>query len=372
MQISVADPVFQTKIVIVMLVLAVILTAKKKPAESAFGTSFTNELKGVAILMVIFSHVGYFLFSDHSFSYPLSVAGGKGVDIFLFLSGFGLTASALKSNLSIKGFYRKRLPKIFIPMWVVLAVFLVLDAVLLSRHYHLAIIISNFFGFFPSADIWLSVNSPLWYFSAILFYYLLFPLVFSKRLAILSALFLLSLGYFLSDLKLPVSADVLKLYKLHYLAFPLGMVFATFLQYIRDHPLNLPPIPRLDALFAKFFAIVLLIGVFCYTAIYSGVGGEPVTEQLISLGSLGCLVIIFYLKGFYSRFLTLLGIYSYELYLFHWPLMSRYDFLYKRFSASVATVLYFTLLLIIGFFLKMLVNRLVAIMTLWKTPYAIK
>ena len=66
-------------------------------------------------MMVIFSHIGYFLDAGKQFTYPWSVAGGVGVDIFLFLSGFGLTMSALKTDLGIFQFYIKRLPRIYLP-----------------------------------------------------------------------------------------------------------------------------------------------------------------------------------------------------------------------------------------------------------------
>lgn len=367
MQINIVDPVLQTQIFTVLLALAVILSVRKKQIGTSFDSKLTNELKGVAILMVMFSHIGYFLVTDHRFLFPLSVAAGKGVDIFLFLSGFGLTISALKSSLTIKEFYLKRLKKIFIPMWLVLAVFLLMDAVIMHRFYPSAGLTQNILGFFPSADLYKNVNSPLWYFTLILFYYLLFPLCsldfIIKRVPAVSVVLILGLGYFLIQVDLPVAPDVFKLYKLHYIAFPLGMFFATMLHHIRNHPPTLPQVPRVDALFAKLFLIIISTGVFCYLAIHSGVGESPLKEQLISLVSLGCLLAVFFLKGFYSRLLTLLGAYSYELYLIHWPLLSRYDFLYGRLPAWLATLLYIVILLTLGVAVNKLTSRFVAIIS---------
>ncbi|MFA5776010.1 MAG: acyltransferase family protein [Patescibacteria group bacterium] len=220
----------QTIFFIVLLLLVVVLTIKKSVKGGGFSTTLTNGLKGVAILMVIFSHVGYFLTSDHTFLYPLSVAGGIGVNVFLLLSGFGFTTSALKSSISLKEFYFKRLKKIFIPMWVVLGPLLILDFLVLGRHYGFKTVLDSFLGWFPRADVFLDIDSPLWYFTAILFYYLLFPLIFSKRQPFLSAILMLLLGCILVDLKLPVVVDVLKLYKLHYMAFPFGMLLAILLR----------------------------------------------------------------------------------------------------------------------------------------------
>ena len=108
MEISVADPFLQTIIFAVPLFLAIFLTVRKDKNPNELSIDHTNELKGIAIMMVIFSHIGYFLDSKDAFLYPLSVAGGVGVNIFLFLSGYGLTISSLKSSLSVFGFYYKR------------------------------------------------------------------------------------------------------------------------------------------------------------------------------------------------------------------------------------------------------------------------
>jgi len=39
----------------------------------------TQELKGLAILSIVFAHIAYMLVSDSRFLYPLSVAAGVGV-----------------------------------------------------------------------------------------------------------------------------------------------------------------------------------------------------------------------------------------------------------------------------------------------------
>jgi peptidoglycan/LPS O-acetylase OafA/YrhL len=64
------------------------------------------------------------------------------------------------------------------------------------------------------------------------------------------------------------------------------------------------------------------------------------------------LVAAFVTKDFYSKFLTLVGEYSYEIYLIQWPIMYRYDFLYKNLPASLATVLYIFVFIGIGIVIK--------------------
>jgi peptidoglycan/LPS O-acetylase OafA/YrhL len=363
MQINTPTASFQTLFFVVIFLALVILTTKKTPKPYEFTPAHTAELKGVAILMVLFCHIGYFLFSDHSFLYPLSVAGGVGVNIFLFLSGFGLTSSALKSRKTILQFYRKRLPTIFLPMWLVLIATLCLDFFIHGRSYGLLTIIHSILGFFPVADIYTSLNSPLWYFTFILFYYLLFPIVFFKKYPLFSAGLVLGLGLGITQFQLPVAADVLKLYKLHVVAFPLGMAFATIVESggyakVKDGLAGLLAANH-SRLLIRQFVLVTLGFLFCYTCIHSGVGGSLWMEQAVSLLSVAALVIIFLIKKFQSSLLILLGKYSYEIYLIQWPLMYRFDFIYRHTPPYLGTILYLMVFVGIGIGLNRLVKKAV-------------
>src|SRR5258708_6334643 len=121
--IPISDALAQTQIFIVILTLVLLLTLKiRKPLT--FDNSLTEELKGFAILAIVFSHIGYFLVTDHQFLWPLSIAAGVRVNLFLLLSGYGLALSFSKNPLSIKDFYLKRLLKLFIPLWIVLVALL--------------------------------------------------------------------------------------------------------------------------------------------------------------------------------------------------------------------------------------------------------
>ena len=112
MLINISDPFLQTLIFSAALSVALFFSVKKEHRPFELSPDHTNQLKGIAIMMVIFSHIGYFLDSGKTFLYPLSVAGGVGVNIFLFLSGYGLTLSELKHHHGILGFYLKRLRRV--------------------------------------------------------------------------------------------------------------------------------------------------------------------------------------------------------------------------------------------------------------------
>lgn len=353
--INIADPVLQTTIFSILLLATIIFTIKKTN-EKGLAFSYTNELKGLAMLMVILGHAGYFLFSDHRFLFPLSTVSGVGVDIFLLLSGFGLTFSQLKEKSSIGNFYKTRLKKIFTPMWTVLLLLLILDFFLLGKTYSTSSITQNFLGFFPQADIYSNIDSPLWYFSFILFYYLIFPLIFWVKKPILSIILMFGISTVAVLLPLPVNDSVLNLYRLHILAFPLGMVLALVLSKI-------PVINMLQNLkfIFKYILVIVSAFIFGYLAINSGVGKGLIIEQLVSLVTMTAFLIAVLLIPFQSKFLIIFGIYSYEIYLIQWPLVYRYDFLYKYLPASVATFGYLFIYLILAFGLNKFVKLIYSI-----------
>jgi peptidoglycan/LPS O-acetylase OafA/YrhL len=354
MQIQVIDPVTQTIFFSVAFFSLVALTIRKSTTSDFFPVSTTNELKGFAILAIIFSHIGYFLSTDTKFLFPLSILAGVGVNLFLFLSGFGLTLSQIKKPLDLKEFYLKRLLKLFIPLWLILIIFLVIDKLILGVAYPPEIIKNSFLGWYPQADIFLSFNSPLWYFTLILFYYLLFPLFYIKKYPILSpillvlfSLWLFSQKWFLdTSFPLTIKEDVFDLYKLHFIAFPLGMFVAIVTRDFKAIK------PRLG-----LFFISLLFIIFVYTAFNSGVGEGKKIEQLISLVTMFAIILIFMIKNFEIRFFTIFGIFAYEIYLIHWPILLRYGYLYKLFPAWFATLAYLLVFLVIAFLLNCLIAR---------------
>src|SRR5207248_1216100 len=76
------------------------------------------------------------------------------------------------------------------------------------------------------SDLFYGVNSTFWYFSWILFFYLIFPILFNRKYPLISALLILAVAFGFTNLDLPIKTDVLKLYKLHLWAFPFGIIFA--------------------------------------------------------------------------------------------------------------------------------------------------
>ncbi len=366
MQIDIQNPVQETLIFSIIFLTILFLTFKKSTKTTLFDISQTNELKGFAMLAIIFSHIGYFLSKENQFLFPLSILAGVGVNLFLFLSGFGLTLSALRKPLSVMQFYKKRLVRLFIPMWIVLVIYLLMDFFLLQRTHPMMETIQNFFGFFPTSYLFFGVNSTFWYFSWIFFFYLIFPILFNRKYPFFSSLAILVVAYLFLQLKMPINDDVWKLYKLHLFAFPLGVLFATLLSEEHGYIFhNLRDFLSLKLHFfkplkpvIKVVLEILVVLIFAYTAYYSGVGKEINVEQTTSLITVTSITLIFLFKKITFRLFEFFGIYSYEIYLIHWPLLSRFDIIYKNFQPFVATLLYLAIFLGLGFLLKILVDKI--------------
>lgn len=359
MTVSIDNVISSTYIVIAIFLLAIFLSIKKKKNQEFFSSVVSQELKGLAIFMILFGHIGYFLVTDHRFLFPLSIAAGVGVNLFLFLSGYGLSTSAMRHPLTIWQFYKKRLAKLFIPMWLALLFFLLLDYLILQRTYSLSYIALAFVGWFRTADLATDINSPLWYFSFILFYYLLFPLVFSKKYYWASALFIYLSSYFLlQGHETSRFVDIINLFKIHLLAFPLGVLLGGL--YAQRHRLSrLVKVLRafihhekISHLIGYYTLAIILLAVFVYTAYHSNVDTKPLKEQVTSLITLSAILLIFLMKKFSIKLFSLFGFYSYEIYLLHWPIIYRYDLFYRYLPAWLATMLYLVLFIFLARLLK--------------------
>lgn len=359
MLIPIQDAVRQTALFIPILVALVVFTAQKKQTVALDKTTSTS-LKGFAILGVLFAHIGYALVQDTRFLFPLSIAAGICLNLFLFLSGYGLTQSMMEKPLSIWTFYKRRLDKILIPFWISLILFLILDTIILNRFYPWTEIVQSFFGFFPRADLYTSLNSPLWYITFILANYLVLPLVFIRRAPMITGVLMAVIGAIATFiLPLPVTEGVRDLYRIHILAFPLGIVAADLVskKYSKISLWTEKLRLRLEKMDWCTLGVRLLLAIglgyiFANIALNHAEIGKGWAEQTMSLLAAASLLGAFLISPFESRFLFVIGLYSFEIYLLHWPIMSRYDLFYGRVPASIATLLYLLFLLGMGYGLQ--------------------
>ena len=89
--------------------------------QNLLDKSFTNALRGLAILFIMAAHLGAGSFHNRFFT-PL---GSIGVAMFLFLSGYGLTESYKRNGLT--GFWLKKVMRVALPylLWILIFHFVV-------------------------------------------------------------------------------------------------------------------------------------------------------------------------------------------------------------------------------------------------------
>ena len=381
------DTILSTNIVIAVVLLVLFLTFKKSQHTDVFPISVTNELKGLGILTVVFAHFAYMKVTNADFLFPLSIIAGVGVDLFLFMSGYGLSVGMLKRPMKTLDFYKKRVIKIFIPFWVALIIIFAADAIFLKEYYmatsltttgeggSIALyIFRSMLGFFPTALGFGDVNSPFWYITWMIMFYLLFPIVFFKDKPWLTALILAVIATIIGTFN-PGDLGDNWLHRLHTLAFPMGIIAAWLLQvkegeenkfvtFIKEFRLKKVGLLR-------YLIIALMFVVVYYVSQNTTANSWPTVtaifvksfyvEQLMSLVIMMAFIVIFVLKKVDNKFLAIYGVYSYEVYLIHWPLMGRYDFFFDYLPSWAAVICWLVAFILVS----MLLNKIVKPISAW-------
>ncbi len=366
MLIPVSDPVHSTWIVVAAFLAALLLSFRRTTHDGLFPVPVTQELKGLGILAIVFAHISYMLVTDNTFLYPLSIAAGVGVDLFLFMSGFGLTTGMLKKQMPALEFYQRRLVKVFIPFWIVLVALFIADYLFHDIDYSPEYMLQSFLGWFPRASAFEDVNSPFWYISWMLMFYALFPLLFMRERPWLTAILLavIANAFALAD---PLELQVNWLHRLHTNAFSLGMLVAWWinanpskvktLEWFRNHSGGIGRYTIVGAalFFAGYMACHNTAGNWPrFADLLDSAGFDPgfFVGQCTSLLTMAALIVFFSMKKFDNKFLYVYGVYSYETYLLHWPLMSRYDIFFQYLPAWAATILWITVFIGVGWLLQ--------------------
>ena len=273
-----------------------------------------DELKGLAILLVVLYHAGGVLVWQNL------LHGDLGVDIFVILSGIGLTLSARTATEPTVTFMRRRLLRIMPAYWIALTLYWAVNSHYLQHHYTPTNIVLHYLGIHGwFGDIYaMSINDSFWFITLIITLYLVFCAVHSLgndlgRLLFVGGAFSWAFAYAMFStgqagsfghlgLRVPgffaglVIGQLLRDGRLTLkLDWPLfgGLVLFAYLPYLQGF-----------IFFSPIAALALMAG---FTFIWKRFAPKPVLESS-------------------SRVLTFLGNHSLEIFLLHQPLIREYNY----------------------------------------------
>ena len=279
---------------------------------------YTNFIRSVAILFVIIHHVGNY--SGVSIFTPL---GGIGVALFLMISGYGLNESYNRKGLS--GFWKSKLIRVLIPCWLIDCIFAVIN--------------------WRTFELWDFIQCLLcikidWYIRYLFYWYFAFyvfcrfvPQYRTLLMAITSAVMLCILP--------GIEAE-------QSLSFITGYLLSL-------HNINTQP-NRWQRISFLFFVFGIGFLAIKQTPLIRELYGT-IIYNLVELGlkwNIAFFIILFgynlYKLNFVSRFLSITGLMSFELYLIHCKLLPL--------VRNGYTVLNITLFFVITYILSYILYRL--------------
>jgi membrane-bound acyltransferase YfiQ involved in biofilm formation len=345
-----------------ILSLLILISFRKTEREQPLSILQTNQMKGIAILIIIVHHVGLALGSPGYLS-PLLYLGFPSVAIFLVLSGYGIFLSIEKKGLN--NFFSKRVMRVYIPFILAMTCkVLIFDYFILNKRSSVGNSLLNIF----LAPATLDMN--MWFIVYILFWYCITYVIFSlNKLNKYKIFYLFLTAIFVCILPAPDT------WLNNPFSFPFGCWIAANSKIIIEKLENLlaGQKPKLSSIFAhvknnlkhyiETFTLYLSFGiVFLHlwlwmkvpssadAKIYSPIIYYPLLDIVahaiigISFATLiiGLIILLGKLK-IRSTFLNFLGENSFELYLVHGTLLS----LFKLMSALGFAVTFFVYFIIV-------------------------
>lgn len=267
-----------------------------------------DELKGVAILLVVLYHAGGVLVWNNY------LHGDLGVDMFVILSGIGLALSA--SYRGAGPFLARRLWRIMPTYWIALTLYAWAGTYFLQHHYSATNLLLHYLGihgwFGDSYAV--SISDPFWFITLILTLYVLFcvlrGLLDRPAQLLLAGSFIsvaVALGCFFWN-----QPGVFGFLALRIPGFFLGLLIG---QLLKTGRLVLP----------IGLALATALFVFVYVPYTRGIVFHPTVAGLAVMGFYA-FVLRRVISSGPQRVLKFLGDHSLEIFLLHQPLIREYNF----------------------------------------------
>lgn len=188
--------------------------------------NITEIIRGIAISFVVLGHILGGVF-DITTTHITMLLGTGGVNMFLFLSGYGSFRSYRLNGMVMKPFWSKKITKIFMPYGMITLIYYIY-LILVHKSPGRIYLLKNIL----CIDFTRAIDGTMWYMSYILIWYLVFFIVFYFDYNMLYKLGLLGLigsnfsAYWLNNLFQDCSYQ----FSINAYSFPVGVLVA----YVMD------------------------------------------------------------------------------------------------------------------------------------------
>lgn len=292
---------------------------KKAEAQRLLSKDQTDEIKGIAIILVILGHLWVHVVGI----IPKLIFGGEAVAMFLILSGYGLTSSYGNRKVQYGAYIAARIKRVMIPYWIITVILVTLDYLLLNRTYNIQDIVMTMLGVNINMET-RYIDYVRWFITFILIWYAIYLLAVSLFSDKMRGLFLYAVAavFFLTDYY------ILHMGFYQFAAFPVGCTLGLYLAQI-EKSLSRQPFRYL------VLAAFILSGTAVYKIMLSSVlhasmptiMGKALDE---AIGILFCLAVVaavgtLGIIGYRSTILCYLGAISYELFMLHGAFLIKYN-----------------------------------------------
>lgn len=287
----------------------------------------TNFAKGVALMLILLHHLfysGHYVFDLANFQLwaTLSVLAKICVAMFVILSGVGLARSWAAKKNSLAVFYRRHISKIYMTYWLIWLLFVPAGAVFFDRSMadiygtgaYLKPLAVNILGF----QLFSGVNLAWWFVGLIVILYLLFPLLFWAVKRWNMAFVVFTFGFYF----VPQFG-----YYLQFWVFPfvLGIWTAqnNILEFLKNHNF-------LEKGWTFIWGIVVLSAARLYLVSGHHAGMDTFVDALLAFAVIAAGYVYCKEDFVFYAFVTLVGVNSFNIFLFHGFLYEHYfsDFTY--------------------------------------------
>lgn len=300
------------------------LNMKKTKAQRLLSKDQTDEIKGIAIILVILGHLWVHVVGI----IPKLIYGGEAVAIFLILSGYGMTSSYGNRKVQYGAYIAARIKRVMIPYWIITVILVTMDYLLLNRTYNIQDILMTMLGVNINMET-RYIDYVRWFITFILIWYAFYLLavsLFSGKMRVLF-MYVIAAVFFLTDYY------VLHMGFYQFAAFPVGCTLGLYYDQI-EKSFSRKPI-RYLVLAAFVMSGTVIYKIMLSSLLHSSmptIVGKALDE---AIGILFCLAVItafgtLGIIGYRSTILCYIGIISYELFMLHGAFLIKYNFIIIR------------------------------------------